>query len=88
VNKTAASAAQLAKCILLHAYSRRTASSQQREHNQKLRIVFNKLALQYFGYKLRTIEAENPSKVKNSEPQLRIYWFLYKKVYVISSHDH
>jgi len=24
-----------------------------------------------FGYKLRTIEAENPSKVKNSEPQLK-----------------
>jgi len=28
VNKTAASAAQLAKCILLHAYSRTTATSQ------------------------------------------------------------
>jgi len=27
MNKTAASAAQLAKCILLHAYSRTTASS-------------------------------------------------------------
>jgi len=26
VNKTAASAAQLAKCVLLHAYSRTTAS--------------------------------------------------------------
>jgi len=22
------------------------------------------------------MEAENPKKVKNSEPQLRIYWFL------------
>jgi len=29
VNKTAASAAQLAKCILIYAYSRTTASSQQ-----------------------------------------------------------
>jgi len=29
-----------------------------------------------FGFKLRTIEAENPLKVENSEPQLRIYWFL------------
>jgi len=28
-------------------------------------------------YKLRTIEAENPEKVKNSwQPQLKIYWFL------------
>jgi len=25
---------------------------------------------------LRTIEAENPSKAKNSQPQLTIYWFL------------
>jgi len=31
VNKTAASDSQLAKCILLHAYSRVTASSQLRE---------------------------------------------------------
>jgi len=30
VNKTAANAAQLAKCILLHAYSVQTASSQLR----------------------------------------------------------
>jgi len=28
---------------------------------------------------LRRIEAEHPSKVKNSEPQFRIYWFLQKK---------
>jgi len=41
VNKTAASAAQLAKCILLHAYSRTTASSQQlRENKQKLHIAY------------------------------------------------
>jgi len=35
VNKSAASAAQLAKCILLHAYSRISASSQLRENKQK-----------------------------------------------------
>jgi len=36
VNKTATSVAQLAKCNLLHAYSRTTASSQQRENKQYL----------------------------------------------------
>jgi len=36
VNKTAASAAQVAKCILLHTYSRTTASSQLRENTQIL----------------------------------------------------
>jgi len=36
MNETAASAAQLAKCMLLHAYSRTTASSQLRENKQKL----------------------------------------------------
>jgi len=40
VNKTAASAAQLVNCILLHAYSRTTASSQLRENKQKLQIVY------------------------------------------------
>jgi len=44
VNKTAANAAQSAKCILLHAYSRTTASSQLRENKQKLHSLFNKLA--------------------------------------------
>jgi len=34
VNKTAACAAQFAKCSLLYAYSRTTASSQLREHKQ------------------------------------------------------
>jgi len=43
VNKTAASAAQLAKCILLHAYSHTTASSELRENKQKLHCLFNKL---------------------------------------------
>jgi len=36
VNKTAASAEQLAKCNLLHASARTTASSQLRENKQKL----------------------------------------------------
>jgi len=42
VNKTAACAAQLAKCILLHAYSRTTASFQLREteNKQKLYAAF------------------------------------------------
>jgi len=44
VNKTAASAVQLTKCILLHAYSRKTASIQLRENKQKVYATFNKLA--------------------------------------------
>jgi len=41
VNKTAASAAQLAMCILLHTYSRTiTASSQLRENKQTLHIAY------------------------------------------------
>jgi len=40
VNKTAASVAQLTKCILLHAYSRTTASFQLRENRQKLHTAF------------------------------------------------
>jgi len=35
VNKTAASATQLTKCIWLHAYSLTTASFQLRENKQK-----------------------------------------------------
>jgi len=38
--KTAARAAQLAKCILLHAYSRTTVSSQLRKNKQKLHIAY------------------------------------------------
>jgi len=41
VNKAAASAAQLAKCILLHAYSHTTASAQLRENKQILNSWFN-----------------------------------------------
>jgi len=44
MNKTAASATQLVKCILLHAYSRTTASFQLRENKQILNSWFNKLA--------------------------------------------
>jgi len=40
VNKTATSAAQSAKRILLHAYSRTTANFQLREHKQKLHAAF------------------------------------------------
>jgi len=40
VNKTAASAAQLTKRILLHTYSHTTASFQLRENKQKLHTAF------------------------------------------------
>jgi len=63
MNKTAASAAQLAKRIFLHAYSRTTASSQLRENKQKLHSLFNKLAEQYFGYKLRTDKEQLSLKI-------------------------
>jgi len=44
VNKAAVCAIQLVKCILLHAYSRTTASSQMRDNKQKGNYLFNKLA--------------------------------------------
>jgi len=40
VNKTAASAAQLAKYILLHAYSRTTANSKLHKNKEKLQIAY------------------------------------------------
>jgi len=43
VNKTTAFPAQLAKCILLHAYSHTTANFQLRENKQKFHSLFNKL---------------------------------------------
>jgi len=50
MNKTAASAAQLAKCFLLHASARTTASSQQ----QKLHIAYlTSWNNSIFGYELR-----------------------------------
>jgi len=39
VNKKAASAAHLAKCILLHDYSRTTASSQLRKTNKNFILL-------------------------------------------------
>jgi len=48
VNKAAASAAQSAKCILLHAYSRTTASSQLRENKQKLYTAFQQTGISVF----------------------------------------
>jgi len=60
VNKTAANIAQLTKCILLHVYSRTTASYQLRENEQKLHIAcLTSWHNNIFGYKLRTIEDEN-----------------------------
>jgi len=54
VNKIASSAAQLAKCILLHAYSRTTASFQLHDNKQKIYSLFNNWHNSIFGYKLRT----------------------------------
>jgi len=53
VNKTAASDAQLAKCILLHVYSRTTASFQLLENKQKLHSFLTSWHNR-IGYKLRT----------------------------------
>jgi len=60
MNKTAASAAQSAKCVLLHA-----CSSQLRKHKQKLHIVYltswHIIVFLVINYEqLRTIEAKNP----------------------------
>jgi len=62
VNRTAAaSTTQLAKSILLHAYSRTTASSKPRENTEKLQIAYlTSWHDNILGYKSRTIEAENP----------------------------
>jgi len=57
VNKTAVSAAESAKCILLHAYLRTTASYQLRENKQILYLVADLTDSWHnsiFGYKLRT----------------------------------
>jgi len=50
--QTVASAAQLAKCILLHVYSRTTANSRLRENKQILNSLFNSWHNSIFGYKL------------------------------------
>jgi len=57
VNKTASSASQLTKCILLHAYSGTTASSQLRENKQKLHIAY---LIIWHNCIFGAIEAENP----------------------------
>jgi len=44
MNKIAASAVELSKCILFHAYSCTTASFQLRENKQKLHRFYHKLA--------------------------------------------
>jgi len=60
VNKTAASATQLAKWILLHAYSRITAIASSCARTNKNFIAYlTSWRNNIFGYKLRTIEAEN-----------------------------
>jgi len=81
VNKIAASAAQLAKCILLYAYSRATASFQLHENKLKLYSLFNKLAYQIFGYTLRTIETENPKKLRTANLNSKFTGSYKKKVY-------
>jgi len=51
MNKTAASAAQLAECILLHAYSRTTASFQLCENKQNFIAYLTSWHNIIFGYK-------------------------------------
>jgi len=61
MNQIAENAAQLVKCILLHAYSHTSASSQLSENQQKLHIAYlTSWNNSIFRYKLRTIEAVNP----------------------------
>jgi len=54
MNQAVASAAQLAKCILLHAFSRTTASFQLRENKKNFITYFTSWHNSIFGYKLRT----------------------------------
>jgi len=51
VNKAAANAAQLAKCIFLHAYSRTTASSQLCQHKQNFIQLIKQAKITDFGIK-------------------------------------
>jgi len=48
VNKTTASPTQLAKCILLHTYSRTTACSQLRENKQIFHIAYKQAGITEF----------------------------------------
>jgi len=54
VNNTAASAAQSAKCILLHAYTRTTASNQLREYKKTSYSFLTSWHNSIFSHKLRT----------------------------------
>jgi len=55
MNKTAASATQLAKCILLHAYSRTTLLSPScARTNKKFIAYLTSWHNSIFGYELRT----------------------------------
>jgi len=54
VNKTVASAAQLAKCILLHALARTTAPSCARTNKILIFAFLTSWNNSIFGYKLRT----------------------------------
>jgi len=63
LKKSAVSATQLAKCILLHPYSHtmQLPESQLHEHKQNLHAAnLTSWHNSIFGYKLKTIEAENP----------------------------
>jgi len=48
VNNAAASAVQLAKCILFHAYSHTTVSFQLRGNKQKLHTAFKQASITVF----------------------------------------
>jgi len=61
VYKIAACVAQLVKCFLLHAYSRKTAAPNCASTNKNFIIAYlTSWHNRIFGYKLRTIEAKNP----------------------------
>jgi len=62
VNKPAASAIQLAKCILFYTFSRTTACAQPRENKRLIAdlTVGITVFLMKMKNKLRTVEAENP----------------------------
>jgi len=65
--------AQLAKCILLHAYSRTTASFQAAlEQTKTLYRLLTSWHNRIFGYKLRTIEAEILKKLRTGSLNLEL----------------
>jgi len=59
VNKTAASTTQFAKCILLHVCSCSAAAPSCTSINKNFIAYLTSWNNSTFGYKLRTIEAEN-----------------------------